>query len=72
MTATHNMDVQMRHAFTAVRSIVDNDPVAFFQIQILGHPGCHKQQVSQKFFILAIELLMNRERSTVGHLSSSP
>ena len=50
------MHMQMRHAFTCVRSAVDHDSIAAGYVQFLCHVARNQQQFAQKCGVLISRL----------------
>jgi hypothetical protein len=42
------MDMQVRHRFAAVRTVVDDDPKSVAQTVLGSHPGRYNQQVAER------------------------
>src|SRR5271169_4057783 len=54
VASAENVDVQVRHGFTAVRAIVDDEPVAVLQTQLLRDFGGLEQNVSEQLSVVRL------------------
>jgi len=54
MAAAKDVDVQVRHGFAAVRAVVDDEPVAAGQIQLLRDFSGLEQNVSEQSLIFSL------------------
>ncbi len=52
VASAENVAVQVRHGFAAVRAVVDDEPVAAFQIQLLRHFGGLEQNVAEQLVVV--------------------
>ena len=60
VASAENVDVQVRHGFAAVRAVVDDEPVAAFQIQFLRDFGGLEQNVSKQLLVAGLRLADSR------------
>ena len=52
VATAEDVAVQVRHGFAAVRAVVDDEPVAAFQIQFLRDLGGLEQQMAEQFVVV--------------------
>lgn len=65
--SAEEVDMQVRHGFASVGTVVDDNPEAVFQTELPGQGRSHKEQMSQKFLICRLRCSETCEAAAGNH-----